>query len=76
MMIEVTKVGDLVFEVRFAEQMREEITCLGGWGTSESALHRILCDMLLGGAADVDGFDDGLYIDPFFEAADDDDAAS
>lgn len=76
MMIEVTKVGDLVFEVRFAEQMREEITYLGGWGTPESALGRILCDFLLGGAADFDGFDDGLYIDPFFEVADDGDAPS
>lgn len=67
MMIEVTKVGDLVFEVRFAEAMRQEITCLGGWATPETALHRIFCDVLLGGAADIDGFGDGLYVDPFFD---------
>lgn len=74
MMIEVTRVGDLVFEVRFAEQMREEVTCLGGWGAPETALHRILCDVLLNGAPDVDGFGDGLYVDPFFDADDDADA--
>lgn len=70
-MIEVTKVGDLVFEVRFAEEMREEIASLCGWAPPEVAIQRILSDVLLGSAAYDDRFGDGLYSDPFFDISDD-----
>lgn len=57
MMIEVTKVGDLTFEIRFDESVREDLTLIAGWGTEECAIGRILSDILLGnGIEDDDGF--------------------
>lgn len=64
MMIDVTKVGDLTFEVRFDESVREDLTLIAGWGTEECAIGRILSDILLGngnGIEDDDGFVERHY---------------
>lgn len=62
MMIDVTKVGDLTFEIRFDEGIREDLILFSGWGTEESAIGRILSDILLGnGIEDDDGFVERHY---------------
>lgn len=47
-MIEVTKIGDLTFEVRFDEKIRQDLRDVSGWGSEEDAIARILSDILLG----------------------------
>ncbi|WP_394440164.1 hypothetical protein ACGGKE_03790 [Sphingobium naphthae] len=62
MMIEVTKVGDLTFEIRFDESVREDLTLIAGWGTEEWAIGCILSDILLGnGIEDDDDFVERHY---------------
>lgn len=62
MMIGVTKVGDLTFEIRFDESVREDLTLIAGWGTEEWAIGRILSDILLGnGIEDDDDFVERHY---------------
>ena len=48
MVIEVIKIGDLTFEVRFDERLRDDLRDVSSWGTEEDALRRILADVLLG----------------------------
>ncbi|AUW58043.1 hypothetical protein C1T17_07915 [Sphingobium sp. SCG-1] len=47
-MIDVTAVGDLTFEIRFDEKLREDLKEVAGWGTSADAIQRILSDIILG----------------------------
>jgi hypothetical protein len=47
-MIQVSKVGDLTFEVRFEEGGRRYLQDVSGWGTTEAALERILCNVIFG----------------------------
>lgn len=56
-MIEVTKIGDLAFEVRFDERVRQDLLDVSGWGSEADAIGRILSDILLGydPSADTDG---------------------
>lgn len=61
-MIHVTKIGDLTFELRFDEKLRQDLIDISGWGTVEGGIERILCDILLGSQGDpnlqeIYGFD-------------------
>ncbi len=47
-MIQVTKIGDLVFEIRFDEKVRQDLLDVSGWGSEADAIGRILSDVLLG----------------------------
>lgn len=56
-MIEVTKIGDLAFEVRFDDRVRQDLRDVSGWRSETDAIERILSDILLGydPCADTDG---------------------
>jgi hypothetical protein len=57
-MINVTKIGDLAFEVRFDERVRRDLQEFAGWGAVEDALGRVLSDIILGSAPHSPIFDD------------------
>lgn len=47
-MIDISKVDDLTFTIRFDPQIAADLYLYAGWGTVENALSRILSDTLLG----------------------------
>lgn len=49
-MIQVTRIGDLAFEVRFNEKIRQSLQDVCGWSTEEDVIQRILADIVLGPA--------------------------
>ena len=49
-MIHVTRIGDLAFEVRLDEKIRQDLRDVCGWGTEEDTIQRILADIVLGPA--------------------------
>lgn len=64
-MIQVTKVGDLIFEVRFEEGGRKDLQDVSGWGTIEAALERMLCNVIFGLDPCLQFFDDLSDDNPF-----------
>lgn len=58
MVIHVMKIGDLTFEVRFDERLRDDLRDVSGWGTQEDAVRRILAGVLLGDGQSTRFFDD------------------
>lgn len=54
MMIEVTKIDDLTFEVRFDPKMTETLIVEAGWSSPDRALLSILSDALLGSPPPID----------------------
>ncbi|GAD50991.1 hypothetical protein NT2_13_00780 [Caenibius tardaugens NBRC 16725] len=58
MVIDVTKIGDLTFEVCFDERLRDDLREVSGWGTEEDAVRRILAGVLLGDGQSARFFDD------------------
>ncbi|HEX7822834.1 MAG TPA: hypothetical protein VF463_19720 [Sphingobium sp.] len=57
-MIRVTKIGDLAFEIRLHDNVRQDLEDVSGWGTPEQAIERILSDVLFGHAFPAHYFDD------------------
>ena len=47
MLIHVTKIGDLAFEVRLDEALRRDLQDVSGWRTEEEALRQIVAGVLL-----------------------------
>ncbi len=58
MMIDVTKIDELSFNVRFDPAMTDTLSEASGWSSAERALYTILSDALLGPSFPPDYLDD------------------
>lgn len=56
-MISVAQIGDLTFELRFNPKLRQNLSEIAAWGSIESAIERILSDVVLGCDPDIDIYD-------------------
>lgn len=65
MMIHVTRIGDLAFEVRLDAKLRHDLHDVSGWGTEEEAVRNILAGVLLGDEPRAQYLDDLDDDDPF-----------